>query len=118
VGPTIVSDYISLFVVRKCLAISAIRLRLSAPIVVTAVAGAVVVVTNIGQVFASMFSYKTPTMEEIMEDILMNINPVTWIDTPGMLWVVIPALLVHLWLPLFLLAGTVTYGLNAFFRAV
>jgi len=106
--PTIISDYISLFAVRKCLTVSAAKLTSSILLAVISAAGAITLaILILGRLFdvVGLFANLANLSFERPEFGLF-----AWIIAT------LPGLLVHIWLPLLLVAGTITSALVAFFR--
>jgi len=122
--PTFLSDYVSLFAVRRLLATKRTTLVSSIVAALLAAAMAFFVVTVLMDVLMTVrLTFKvwmsidyTPAPN--YKDILRR-SMILYLDV-FFLWIrmAVPVLLVYLWLPLLVLAGTVTVAMNAFFRAV
>jgi hypothetical protein len=148
----IISDFISLFWVRRCLTLGRINLRLSVLLALIGAVIATLVIVSItafldgsasflvgylvgfGQVVlkeqlfekGEYFAIAAMTMGALKEGLISSIrlgwltlHLITdinlWHDVPSF---IAPGLLVHLWLPLLLVSGTITRSLPVFFRTV
>jgi hypothetical protein len=72
--------------------------------------------------FLAVMNYSPPASVRrlsIMEILISRITrPFDVVYYQNLRWPGFPAILVHLWLPLLLLAGNITYGINTFFKTV
>jgi hypothetical protein len=112
----IVSDYISLFAIKACL----IRAK-SNQLVLTVLALILASVAISLTVFSFYLWIWLDQMHLIHEPrklhFILEYVGISFSALPGMFNQVAPALFVHLWLPLFLLAGILNKAINQFFRA-
>ena len=109
--PIIISDYLSLFIAKRCLILSARNLRQA---IFLATMTGLIAVTIVSSTVWWVFSF---TIDPIYRE--FNVRPPSLMARiAGDLAVSAPAFLVHLWLPLFLLGAALNRGLNSFFRAV
>lgn len=124
IGPIIVgTDYASLFVIRKCLTMTAINLNISLLLAfafgIIAVGIVLIAVTALANVIVgSMFG------ETAAQSLVSFITSGMWGSIVGAaedtsaLAIVAPSVLVHFWLPLFLMGALLAKGYDAFLRGV
>ena len=116
----VVSDYVSLFVVRKCLTMTKINLGVS--ILVAFGFGAVVVeivivTTNVViQMIIGIFGFNASLVEVVSSLTSMDLWRAA--TSSGFDYFLAPALIVHLWLPIFLFGALSARVLDASLRAV
>lgn len=118
--PIIGADYLSLFAVRRCLGIATINIWASVAIALLCAFAAIELAMAIFVILWSVLAWFTGNNPSLLVLLNLDITLITF-DIAHPLEAIksfAPALVVHLWLPLFLLGAAGTRFVNAFFRAV
>jgi hypothetical protein len=135
--PTIIADYLSLYVIRQCLKVATRSMGLAILISIffgfLAISILAYVAALIGGSLLLLLQNRrglavnpgpilvVPNSESVMVTIEMYFYGFLWViysfwQSGGLIFFA-PAFLVHLWLPLFLVAALINIGLRAFLRA-
>jgi hypothetical protein len=113
--PLIVTDYLSLFLVRGCLSFS--RSNLFFAILMALAGGAIIVLFGytLSTILAIEWEWRPP-LSQILP-IVYHLYTSLQVDVMSGAVLFVPALFVYAWLPLLLLAKFASVGLRYFFRA-